>query len=242
MLRQIFEFGLFHADPHPGNLLVLPGDKVAFLDFGMFARVDRRQRLRMGLMLWALVEGDHTASVDQLVHLSTRRPDADVRGFRTAVADLVEQWYGQRARDFSVARLLLAELGAGAAHGVGFPRELMLLARALVTLESTGTLVYPDLSLADLTEAVLPQLKRSLLPSPSDLAEIWAAARLDWLALALELPEVLPHLDGLLTERLTPTIRPEPPRSRLRGPALAAAAVAATVVVGAGRRRQQRGR
>ncbi|WP_181646955.1 AarF/ABC1/UbiB kinase family protein [Streptomyces sp. WAC00263] len=185
VLRQIFEFGLFHADPHPGNLLVLPGERVAFLDFGMFGRVDRRQRHRMGIMLCALTDGDYDAAVGQLLHLSERAPDADVPGFRHAVADLVEDWYGHAARDYSVARLLLAELGAGAAHGIVFPRELMLLARTLLTLESTGALIDPDTTLADLTRAVLPDLKRILLPTPATLAHTWADTRLDTLALAL---------------------------------------------------------
>ena len=55
MLRQIFQFGLFHADPHPGNLLFLPGDRIGFVDFGMFGRLDPGERRRMAFIFWAMV-------------------------------------------------------------------------------------------------------------------------------------------------------------------------------------------
>ena len=126
----------------------------------MLGRVDSRQCHRMGLMLWALVDGDFDTAVGQLLRLSERRPEAAVPGLRQAVADLVEDWYGKSAREYSAAGLLLAELGAGTAHGIVFPRELMFLARTLLTLESTGALIDPDVTLADLTRTVLPDLKR----------------------------------------------------------------------------------
>ena len=58
---MVFQFGLFHADPHPGNVLFLPGDRVGFIDFGLVGRLDPSERRRMALMLWALVDGDYDA-------------------------------------------------------------------------------------------------------------------------------------------------------------------------------------
>lgn len=74
MLRQVFEGGLFHADPHPGNILLLEGDLVCFLDFGLYGRLEARQRRRMAMVLYALVRGDYETVSDQLLHLSERRP------------------------------------------------------------------------------------------------------------------------------------------------------------------------
>lgn len=59
MLKQIFELGVFHADPHPGNLLLLDGDRVCFLDFGLYGRPNRRGARRMAMLLYALGKGDH---------------------------------------------------------------------------------------------------------------------------------------------------------------------------------------
>lgn len=192
-LRQVFELGLFHADPHPGNLLLLEGDRVAFLDFGLTGRLDRRERRRMAMVLYALGHNDFETVGDQLLHVSSRKPGADLRRFRTALAELVEEWYESGTR-VSMARLLVQELGLGARFGIVFPRELLLLARALVHLESTAAVIDPERSFADLVAPLLPELRETMVPGRGDLERLWNANRLDYLALALELPEDLPHL------------------------------------------------
>ena len=194
VLRQIFVHGLFHADPHPGNLLLLPGDRVAMLDFGMFGRLGRHERRRMAFVFWALVEGDYETVAEQLLRLSTLRAGADPDGFRAALADTVDDWFGNQARDYSLARLLLRQLALGASFGVVFPRGLMLLARALVNLEATGTVIDPALDLAALARPLLPELKRALLLDVDALEESWRTNRFEYLALALELPDLLPAL------------------------------------------------
>ncbi len=194
MFRQIFEFGLFHADPHPGNVLFLPGDRVAFLDFGMFGRLSPRERRRMAFVFWSLVEGDYEQVAEQLLHLSTLAPGADPDGFRAGLGDLVGEWYSSTSTRFSIARLLLRELALGAHYGVVFPRQLMLLARALVTVESTANVIDPELTLADLARPYLPELRRSLLLDPHTLEDAWKRNRFDYLELALELPDLLPEL------------------------------------------------
>ncbi|MHB1244316.1 MAG: ABC1 kinase family protein, partial [Gaiellaceae bacterium] len=187
ILRQIFEFGLFHADPHPGNLRLLEGNRVAFLDFGMFGRLSPRERRRMAFVFWALVEGDYDQVAERLLRLSVLAPGADPDGFRSALGDLVGEWYGSSSSRFSIARLLLRQLGLGGRYGVVFPRQLMLLARALVNVESTASVIDPELTLAELARPLLPELRHSLLLDPHTLEEAWHRNRLDYLELALEL-------------------------------------------------------
>lgn len=217
MLRQIFDFGLFHADPHPGNLLLLPGNRIAFLDFGLHGRLQPRERRRMAMVLWALVEGDTNIVTDQLLHVARLRAGADTRGFCTELAELVEEWQ-QGGADGSVARLLLRELSAGARYGVDFPRELMLLARALISLEATAALVDPSLTIVKLARDLLPELRTMVLPSGTQLEQLWTANRFDYLALALELPELLPHLREALRSD-TGTALPAP-EARVGWPAV----------------------
>jgi ubiquinone biosynthesis protein len=201
MLRQIFQFGLFHADPHPGNVLFLPGDRIGFIDFGMFGRLDPGERRRMAFIFWALAEGDYEAVGGQLLRLSEFLPGADPAGFRAAVADNVEDWYGERAADFSIARLLLGEIALGARHGIVFPRGLMLLARALVNLEATAVIVDPQLNLAELAQPLLPELRQILRPSPQAVQEHWHRYRFEYLDLAAELPTLLPEAIARLRDR-----------------------------------------
>ncbi len=227
VLRQIFIYGLFHADPHPGNFLLLPGDRVAMLDFGMFGRLGRHERRRMAFVFWALVEGDYETVAEQLLRLSTLRPGADPDGFREALADTVDEWFGSQARDYSLARLLLRQLALGAAFGVVFPRGLMLLARALVNIEATAAVIDPALDLAELARPLLPELKRSLLLDVNALEESWRTNRFEYLALALELPDLVPALLRGQTPAAPP---PAADGRRARRWAPVAAALAAVAV------------
>ena len=193
MFRQIFELGLFHADPHPGNMLILPDGRVGFLDFGMFGKLTSLQRRRMALVFWSLHDGDYDNVAAQLLRISTTSPNADKQGFAEAVSELVEEWYGANSTTYSIARLLLRQLALGANYGIVFPRELMLLARALVLTESTAQIIEPDLTISDYAGPYLPELERQLL-SPGSLQQSLHDHRYDYLDLALSLPELLPTL------------------------------------------------
>ena len=231
MLRQVFQFGLFHADPHPGNVLFLPGGRIGFVDFGMFGRLDPGARRRMAVMGLALIEGDYEAVGGQLLHLSEFLPGADPAGFRARFAETVEEWFGQRAADFSLPRLLLHGLALGAHHGIAFPRELVLLSRTLVTLEATAMIVDPQLNLAELARPMLPELRRTLLPSPQTLEEHWHTHRFEYLSLAVELPELLPEA---LTRLRHAAAGPAAPQAASPSPARRCLPLGAAFAAGAG--------
>ena len=242
IFRQVFEFGLFHADPHPGNVLLLPGDRVAFLDFGMFGRLSPRERRRMAFVFWALVEGDYEQVAEQLLRLASLAPGADPDGFRAALGDLVGEWYGSNSTRFSIARLLLRELALGGHYGVLFPRQLMLLSRALVTIESTANVIDPELTLADLARPYLPELRHSLLLDPHTLEETWKRNRFDYLELALELPDLLPELVARMRGGETEGVAPAPPAPRRLALAGAFVAGLAGGLVGTALSRDRRSR
>ena len=244
MLEQIFKHGLFHADPHPGNLLLLPGNRICFLDFGLFGRLALRERRRMAFVFWALVEGDYEAVAEQLLRLATLRSNADPSGFRAAAADLVEDWFSRPTGEFSIARLLLGQLALGAQHGIVFPRELMLLARALVNLEATATTIDPDLTLERLARPLLPELRKTLLLDPHTIEQAWRQHRFDYLELALELPDALPELAARLRPQrapFSPSRADEPTRTSTLAPLTAAFAAGAGAALALTARRQHAG-
>ena len=99
---------------------------------------------------------------------------------------------GPRVLGSSVTRLLLRELGTGASDGIEFPREPMLLARSLLSLEATAALVDPDRTFVNLARDLVPDLKGMMFPSGAQLEKLWKDNRFDYLALALKLPEMIP--------------------------------------------------
>jgi ubiquinone biosynthesis protein len=138
-VRQFFEYGFFHADPHPGNIFILPGGKVLFLDFGMVGFLDEKLTgLGLGLFL-SLIEKDIEGLVNGLLQIQENYGEAgkevDVNGMRRELNQLILQWPSDRqAGNFT---LLLSEImNTAIKHGVGVPTDFSMLGKSIVTLDS----------------------------------------------------------------------------------------------------------
>ena len=148
LLRQIFEFGFFHADPHPGNLRVLPGGVIAPLDYGMFGQLDGRTRERIADLLTGLLSQETDRVLRALDALDIRGEHVDPRALRRDAAELVAS-YSDLTLDTIDLGVLLRELIAFIrAHHLHIPADLVLLIRALVTIEGVGRALDPHFDIA----------------------------------------------------------------------------------------------
>ncbi|HMB08909.1 MAG TPA: AarF/UbiB family protein [Isosphaeraceae bacterium] len=148
LLRQIFEFGFFHADPHPGNLRVLPGGVIAPLDYGMFGQLDGRTRERIADLLTGLLAQETDRVLRALDALDIRGEHVDPRALRRDAAELVAS-YSDLTLDTIDLGVLLRELIAFIrAHHLHIPADLVLLIRALVTIEGVGRALDPHFDIA----------------------------------------------------------------------------------------------
>ncbi len=159
LLKQIFEFGFFHADPHPGNLRVLEGGVIAPLDYGMFGQLDGKTRERIADLLAGLLAQDSDRVIRSLSALDIRGEKLDTRAFRRDVGELVAS-YSDLTLDTIDLSLLLRELvGVIRTHHLQIPPDLVLLIRSLVAIEGVGRTLDPHFDIA-----------RQLAPFIRDLA------------------------------------------------------------------------
>lgn len=155
LLRQIFQFGFFHADPHPGNLRVLAGGVVAPLDYGMFGQLDIRTRERIADLLAGLIAQDPDRVLGALEALDVRGEQVDPKALRRDVSELVHT-YSELTLDRINLGLLLRELIAFIrTHQLHIPPDLVLLIRSLVTIESVGRHLDPHFDIARQLEPFL---------------------------------------------------------------------------------------
>jgi ubiquinone biosynthesis protein len=148
LLKQIFEYGFFHADPHPGNLRVLPGGVVAPLDYGMFGQLDGRTRERIASLLAGLLAQDADRVIRVLESLDVRGERIDSRGFRRDVGELVVTYSALSLESIDLGLLLRELTGVIRTHHLHIPPDLILLIRALVTIESVGRKLDPHFDIA----------------------------------------------------------------------------------------------
>ena len=152
IMRMLYRDGFFHADLHPGNLIILPGPKVGFIDLGMVGRLD--EDLRRGLMYYyfSLVMGDGDNAARYLTAIALPGEGADPAGFRRDAADIANRWKrASNFSDFSLGQLILQSLARGADHGMYFPVELVLMVKALITFEGVGHVLLPGFDVAEVS-------------------------------------------------------------------------------------------
>lgn len=141
VLRQILDDGVFHADLHPGNVLVDDGGAIGLLDFGTVGRLDTTTRAALGRLLLALHSGYSLAACDALLELLERPDQVDERQLERALGQVM-------VRHLSTGptmggRALTALFQLVTSHGLGIPPDIAAVFRALATLEGTLLLVSP---------------------------------------------------------------------------------------------------
>jgi ubiquinone biosynthesis protein len=153
IVRMIYRDGFFHADLHPANLMVFKKRKskevtVGFIDLGMVGRFTRDMRKRMFYYFYSLVTGDPESAARYLTSLAYPGKRSDIDGFRRACSDLYTRWLTTpNFKDFSLAQVILQSVLMAGHYQIQYPGEMILMVKALVTIEGVGSIFDPDLDI-----------------------------------------------------------------------------------------------
>lgn len=158
-VQMIFRHGYYHADPHPGNVLVLPGNVIGLLDFGMVGRIDERLREDIQEMLLAIAHRDVHLLTSILRRIGEVPFDVDVTAFSIDVTDFVDSYSTVSLSEFDVAAALSDMVEIIRRHRITLPPQVGLLIKTLVTLEGTVKALSPRFSLME----ALEPMQRSLM-------------------------------------------------------------------------------
>ena len=143
-LQQILVDGVFHADPHPGNVLLTPGHQLALIDLGMVGRLSTTMQERLFRLMLAISEarGDDAASI--VIAIGETREDFDEMQMRRLIIDMVGRYRNAAVKELNVGRVMLDMARAATLHGLRMPPELALLGKTLLNLDEIGRLLDPD--------------------------------------------------------------------------------------------------
>jgi ubiquinone biosynthesis protein len=169
-MDQFFTMGLFHADPHAGNLFLMDGGVLAILDFGLVGRLTEEMRDQLGMVMIAVVHGDARMIADVIMDMGMLEDVDRTNDLRADLLDLVERHYEVPLKHFSMRKLLLDIMEAARKHHATLPREYVLLARAFSQVEGIARELDPDFDI----QTVAKPYARKLLSqqfAPSHLAK-----------------------------------------------------------------------
>jgi predicted unusual protein kinase regulating ubiquinone biosynthesis (AarF/ABC1/UbiB family) len=143
-LQQLLIDGFFHADPHPGNVLLTPDHRVALLDLGMVGRLSPSAQEQLFRLMLAISEGrgDEAASVS--IAISEKLTDFDEVAMRRSVIDMVGRYHRQGLAELTVGRVMLEMARAGSQHGLRMSPDMALLGKTLLNLDEIGRVLDPD--------------------------------------------------------------------------------------------------
>jgi predicted unusual protein kinase regulating ubiquinone biosynthesis (AarF/ABC1/UbiB family) len=141
-LKQMLRDGLFHADPHPGNVFLID-QRIALIDLGMVARVRPALQDRLLQLLLSVSDNHPDEAVKVLLLVAEQREGADTAGFRRGVADIIGQHQEVAMQRPQVGRAVLMLLKAAADHGIQLPPELAMIGKTLLNLDEIGLTLAP---------------------------------------------------------------------------------------------------
>ena len=197
VLKQIFEHGYFHADPHPGNIRVLEDSIICFLDFGMMGTLSARLREQLADILIGVVSKDERKLTRTIMSLGQGGQSVNEDELESDIAELIKTYaFGSTLEDFDLGAFLGEISDLITAYDLKGPRDFYLLGKALSSIQGVCAEVDPDLNLMEHAKPYAEQLAMERLDPKRAIKEISSSA-LETSKLMLELPYTL---NDLLTQ------------------------------------------
>jgi ubiquinone biosynthesis protein len=203
---MVFRDGFYHADPHPGNLMLLPGNVVGVIDCGMVGRIDEDLRDEVEALLLGIVENDSELVSEQVLRLGAVPADCAREKLRADLQDFMADYTGHPLNEIHVGAALSNLVEIIRSHHIVLPPALALLLKTIIVLEGTSRRFSPDVSLTELMQPYCSRLMLRRL-SPSRIAKRARRTFRVWDRLLTALPRDLTDLlarfrDGSLTVHL----------------------------------------
>ncbi|MBI4954719.1 MAG: hypothetical protein HY908_22045 [Myxococcales bacterium] len=206
LIKMVFEDGFFHADPHPGNI-ILSGEpaepRIGLIDLGMVGRLSPEMRDKTVDMMIAAVRQDHLALADALYAIGTPTKKVDMRAYRSEVSVLSDKYLNKPLKEIDLAAMISDLVRGATKFGLEIPSDFLLVGKALMTIEGVGKEIDPDLDVFGEARPYFLQLLQKRYAPEKIAGDIWRGIeRLT--SAAYDLPQQLREImEDLRVGRLT---------------------------------------
>ncbi|MFA5480653.1 MAG: AarF/UbiB family protein, partial [Candidatus Muiribacteriota bacterium] len=158
MLKQIFQTGFFHADPHPGNIFVCQNGKISFIDFGLMGNLRESSKENLSLLLFAISGKDINEIIYVLKKMGSIEDEFDSRKLENDIFEIVEEYYTLKLEEIKISEVLVKILKIISNHQIRIPGDLYTLIIALITFEGVLSLLDPDFMLSEQLEPFIKKM------------------------------------------------------------------------------------
>lgn len=145
ILQQTFVHGFFHADPHPGNIFIVDGNKFCFIDYGMMGNLDDERIDEILSFLVAILTRDADAVIRLFQKLDLIDESVNERGLKMDLLDLLERYGTVELSKIDIGELIFDIFDVISRHEIVVPSDLLLVGKALATIDGVAREIYPEL-------------------------------------------------------------------------------------------------
>ena len=188
VMEQVFEHGFFHADPHPGNIFILPDNVICFIDFGQMGRLLLKDREDFTDLVLNIVAGNEKKVVSGILKITIQQEELDRDSLALDLTDFMDRYLYLSLAEFEVGKILNDLLDLASRHKLSLKPNLYLMLKALSTVEGVGLVLDPKLELIALAQPFMKKIKMNRL-DPRRLGRDMGETGLQYLNLVRDLPE-----------------------------------------------------
>ena len=157
VMTQVFVHGIFHADPHPGNIIVMRNNSIAFVDFGIVGYFDEKLKNRCIDLIYGIVEQDEELVMETLVGMGMES-DADYEQLKSDIGFVIQPLQGSSVRDIKVSRVLEEILDIGLRHKIKVPASFVLFGKTIITLEGVAIEYDPNFKIIETAKPFIEKI------------------------------------------------------------------------------------
>lgn len=195
--HQVLIDGFFHADPHPGNILILPDNQLVLLDFGMVGRLTEAMKEQFGLLLISMMQENIEGMVEHLLEMGITPTEIDKQGLKDDVELLMEKYYRATLSEISLADAIRELFQIAHKHQIELSPDYTILGKTLLTLEGTIAQLDPDLSIVEVAKPFGQRLLRERY-RPRKIAKQMIGQLSEFADLFTALPKQLKNLSSVI--------------------------------------------
>lgn len=197
IFHQILIEGFFHGDPHPGNILALPGEVIVFMDFGMVGRLTPEMKSHFASLVISMMRQSTDGVIKAITRMGLVPDDVNMQRLRSDVDQLKEKYYDVPLSQVSLGEAVNDLFSVAYQHHIQIPADLILLGKTLLTIEGTVEQLDPELSIIKVAEPFGRQLLKERY-HPKKVAENVLNHLFEYAEILTELPKSIQELTSVL--------------------------------------------
>jgi len=158
ILKQIFEHRFFHADPHPGNIFVLPGNIICFIDYGMMGTLTQTTKNLIISVVSGIISNDINKIIRSTIKLCEPKGDINLKKLESNLTDLIDKYYYKSLYQIDISEIVNDLIKFFPENNIKLPSDLYSLGKTLLILQALGQILDPEYNIAKEIEPYIKKL------------------------------------------------------------------------------------